>query len=223
MYIVENVLNAEELGWVRQLAANGRFGDGRRSAAGMAAAAKQNQQLETTPEQAQQLATLVISAIRRSGRFYRVALPLEISMPMVNRYAPGMCYGPHYDSPVFNSPDGRQVRGDLSVTLFISRPDEYEGGELHDSKSGQRIKLAAGSLVVYPTGGLHEVTPVTQGARHAVIFWVQSMVRDHEQRALLTALDKCVEDVSARMPPGSEEVRQLTGVFANLGRMWINT
>jgi PKHD-type hydroxylase len=222
MHIVENVLNAEELAWVRQLARNGPYGDGRSSAGGVAGAAKQNQQLQTTPETAQQLAAMVIAALRRNNRFYRVALPLEISAPMINRYAPGMCYGPHFDAPVFYSPDGRQVRGDLSVTLFISRKDEYEGGELHDNKSGQRIRLDAGSLVVYPSGGLHEVTPVTQGARHAIIFWVQSMVRDHEQRALLTHLDQCVENVSARLP-ASEEVRELTGVFANLGRMWINT
>lgn len=222
MHIVENVLAEGELAWLRQLAEGGRFGDGRQSAAGAAGQAKQNQQLQTTPGEAQQLAALVVGAIRRSNRFFRVALPLEISMPMINRYAPGMCYGPHYDAPVFTSPDGRQVRGDLSVTLFLSRKDEYEGGELHDTKSGARIKLDPGSLVVYPSGGLHEVTPVTSGARLAVVFWVESMVRDHEQRALLTTLDKCVEDVSARLPE-SEEVRQLTGVFANLGRMWINT
>jgi len=143
-------------------------------------------------------------------------------MPMINRYAAGMCYGPHYDSPVFHAPNGRQVRGDLSVTLFLSEPLDYEGGELVDALSGRRVKVGAGSLVLYPTGGLHEVTPVTSGTRHAVIFWVQSMVRDHEQRALLTALDECVERVSAKVP-ASDEVRQLTGIFSNLGRMWINT
>jgi PKHD-type hydroxylase len=222
MQIVENVLTGEELAQVRQLAMSGSYSDGRSSAGGVAGAAKQNQQLQTTPEIAQQLAGLVIAALRRNNRFYRVALPLEISAPMINRYVPGMCYGPHYDSPVFYGPDGRQVRGDLSVTLFLSRLDEYDGGELHDSKSGQRIRLEAGNLVVYPSGGLHEVTPVTRGVRHAVIFWVQSMVRDHEQRALLTALDECVESVSSRLPAG-DEVRKLMGVFTNLGRMWINT
>lgn len=223
MRIIENVLTREELGWVRQLVAGGRFSDGRGSAGGVAGAAKQNQQLELPPEVAQQFCQMVIAALQRSNRFYRAALPLEISTPMVNRYAPGMCYGPHYDSPVFHAPNGTQVRGDLSVTLFISDPADYDGGELHDSMSGKRVKLEAGSLVVYPSGGLHEVTPVTRGERHAIIFWVQSMVRDHEQRALLTSLDECVEKVSARLPAASEEVRQLTGVFANLGRMWINT
>jgi PKHD-type hydroxylase len=222
MQIVENVLTSEELAQVRQLAMSGSYGDGRSSAGGVAGAAKQNQQLQLTPEIAQQLAGMVIAALRRSNCFYRAALPLEISAPMINRYVPGMCYGPHYDSPVFYAPDGRQVRGDLSVTLFLSRPDEYDGGELHDSKSGQRVRLEAGSLVVYPSGGLHEVTPVTRGVRHAIIFWVQSMVRDHEQRALLTSLDECVESVSSRLP-ASDEVRKLMGVFTNLGRMWINT
>lgn len=225
MRIIENVLAGGELAWVQQLVANGRFSDGRSSAAagGAAGSAKQNQQLDMSPETKQQLASMVIGALQRNNRFYRVALPLEISTPMINRYAPGMCYGLHYDSPVFSAPNGSQVRGDLSVTLFITPKNEYEGGELHDSLSGQRIKLDAGSLVVYPTGGLHEVTPVTSGARHAIIFWVQSMVRDHEQRALLTSLDECVEKVSSKLPAASEEVRQLTGVFANLGRMWINT
>jgi len=222
MRMVENVLTREELAWAQQLVANGRFSDGRSSAGGTAGAAKQNQQLEMAPEIGQQLSGMVIGALQRSNRFYRIALPLEISTPMINRYAPGMCYGPHYDSPVFHAPNGSQVRGDLSVTLFISPPEEYDGGELHDSMSGKRIKLEAGSLVVYPTGGLHEVTEVTRGARHAIIFWVQSMVRDHEQRSLLTSLDECVERVSARLP-ANDEVRQLTGVFANLGRMWINT
>ena len=223
MRIVENVLTKEELGWVRQLIANGRFSDGRGSAGGAAGSAKQNQQLDLPPDAAQQFSSMVIAALQRSNRFYRTALPLEISAPMVNRYAPGMCYGPHYDSPVFHAPNGSQLRGDMSVTLFISDPEEYDGGELHDSLSGQRVKLPAGNLVVYPSGGLHEVTPVTRGARHAIIFWVQSMVRDHAQRALLTSLDECVEKVSAKLPASSEEVRQLTGVFSNLGRMWINT
>jgi PKHD-type hydroxylase len=222
MRIIENVLTREELGWAQKLAAEGRFSDGRSSAGGAAGTAKQNQQLEMTPEAGQQLCGMVIAALQRSNRFYRAALPLEISAPMINRYAPGMCYGPHYDSPVFHAPNGSQVRGDLSVTLFISNPADYDGGELHDSMSGKRVKLDAGSLVVYPSGGLHEVTPVTRGARHAIIFWVQSMVRDHEQRALLASLDECVEKVSSRLP-ASDEVRQLTGVFANLGRMWINT
>jgi PKHD-type hydroxylase len=222
MRIIENVLTREELGWAQKLAAEGRFSDGRGSAGGAAGTVKQNQQLEMTPEAGQQLCGMVIAALQRSNRFYRAALPLEISTPMINRYAPGMCYGPHYDSPVFHAPNGSQVRGDLSVTLFISNPADYDGGELHDSMSGKRVKLDAGSLVVYPSGGLHEVTPVTRGARHAIIFWVQSMVRDHEQRALLASLDECVEKVSSRLP-ASDEVRQLTGVFANLGRMWINT
>jgi len=222
MRIIENVLSKEELAWVQQLIAGGRFSDGRSSAGGVAGSAKQNQQLDLSPELGQQLSGMVIGALQRSNRFYRSALPLEVSAPMINRYAPGMSYGPHYDSPVFHAPNGSQVRGDLSVTLFITPSAEYDGGELHDSMSGRRVKLEPGSLVVYPSGGLHEVTPVTRGARHAIVFWVQSMVRDHEQRALLTALDECVEKVSMKLP-ASEEVRQLTGVFANLGRMWINT
>jgi PKHD-type hydroxylase len=222
MYIVENVLTGEELAWVGQLVSRCSFVDGKVSAGGVAASGKRNQQLAMPPEAAQELAGMVIAALQRSNRFFRVALPLEVSMPMINRYSPGMSYGPHYDSSIFHAPNGRQIRGDLSVTLFLTPPEEYDGGELVDETSGKRVKLGAGHLAVYPTGGLHEVTPVTRGERVAIVFWVQSMVRDHEQRALLSSLDECVERVSARLP-ASDEVRNLSGIFANLGRMWINT
>lgn len=215
MYIVENVLWAEELAWVRQFAAD-NFAGGH-YAIGTAAG---NPQTATTDGE-RQLAELVLGALRRNNLFYRIALPLEISRPVIDRTAPDIAGSPHEDTPVFRSLEGRQVRGDMSVMLIVSHPGEYEGGELLDTKSGERFKPAAGSLVVLP-GGAQEPAPVSQGERHAVVFWVQSMVRDPAQRAVLTMLDECIQVAWASRPDG-EEARQLGRVLSSLGRMWINT
>ncbi|HEY4375140.1 MAG TPA: hypothetical protein VGN52_24675 [Burkholderiales bacterium] len=215
MFIVENVLWAEELAWVRQFAAD-NFTGGHYA---VSAAARAPQTVTTGGER--QLAELVLAALRRNDLFYRITLPLEISRPVIDRTAPDIAGSPQEDTPVFRSLEGRQVRGDLSVMLIVSDPGEYEGGELLEPKSGERFKPAAGSLVVLP-GGAQEPAPVMQGERHAIVFWVQSMVRDPEQRAVLTMLDKCIQVVWGRLPDG-EEARQLGRVLSSLGRMWINT
>ena len=221
MHVVEAVLNTEELAWIRALIQRSRFAEGVKSAAGAAREVKLNQQLECSREDHQKLVQLVFDALRRSAPFARIALPLEISVPMINRYAVGMTYGAHYDKPFMPTPDGPRLRGDLSATLFLTNPADYDGGELCFSRVGESgpVRLKAGDLFLYPANTLHRVTPVTRGERLAIVFWVQSMVRDHEKRCMIAELDGVVGRLAEKMP-GSEEVRDLAGMVGNLTRMW---
>src|SRR4030095_3072155 len=129
----------------------------------------------------------------------------------------GMSYGCHYDLPLQSTAAVERVRAHLSATLFLSAPEEYDGGELQivQEQSTQLFKGKAGDMMLYPSGLLHQVTPVTRGERYAVIFWIQSLIRDHQQRSLLYACDDLVERLSRKLPDG-EEVRDLTGLFVNL-------
>ena len=222
MIFTTRILDQSQLAIARGLIGGAAVSDGRRSAFGAAGKVKNNLQVALDERGSAQLATLVVDALSRSQPFFRQALPSEISAPMINCHAPGMHYGPHYDAPVFMSPAGQRIRADLSATLFVTPPDQYEGGELTILRDGQaqEIKLAAGQLVVYPASLLHEVRPVRSGTRHAIVFWVQSMIQDKESRELFYRLDDVVERISRRIPEG-DEVRDLVGVFSGLGRLWL--
>lgn len=221
-YVIRDVLNPAELARVRGLIQRGHFVHGSESAQGAAEQVKSNEQLQCTPADAQGLAELVFQALGRHREFHRRALPLEISVPMINRYGVGMSYGAHFDRAFIIGANGRQIRADLSATLFLSPPGEYDGGELRiveDRGDGGAVKLEAGNLFLYPSCNLHSVSAVTRGARLAIIFWVQSMIRDHEQRDLISNLDHVVGSLAERMP-GSTEVRDLSGTVNSLTRMW---
>jgi PKHD-type hydroxylase len=222
MKVFENVLSAQELAVVRAMVERAPSVSGSASALGMARRVKANEQFELTPADGQALANLTFAALKRNPLFYRFALPVDVSMPMINRYAEGMCYGPHYDASVMPSPTGAEIRTDFSATLFVSGPDEYDGGELLFDAMGMKreIKLRAGDMVLYPAGLLHEVRPVTRGARHAIVFWVQSRIAESEQRQLLFRMDEAVGSL-AHKHPDLTEVRELLGVFQNLSRMWM--
>jgi PKHD-type hydroxylase len=198
-----------------------RFVGGGESASGTAERVKANEQLQNTPADERMLGELVFQALGRHREFHRRALPLELSVPMINRYGPGMSYGPHYDRAFMMGANNRQIRADLSATLFVAPPEDYDGGELSIVQEGHdgSVKLEAGSLFLYPACMLHSVSAVTRGVRLAIIFWVQSMIRDHEQRSLVSNLDQVVGTLAARMP-GSIEVRELSGVVNSLTRMW---
>jgi len=221
VHVIEDLLNAEELAWVRALVKRSRFTEGIATAGGAAREVKRNQQLEYGQADAQQFARLVFGALKRSAKLQRSALPLEISQPTINRYGPDMTYGPHYDSTFMPALDGQRIRGDLSITIFISEPDSYDGGELCFAKAGgeHAVKLPAGQGFLYPASTLHWVTPVTRGERVGIVFWMQSMVRDSEKRAMITELDAVIARLGEKMP-GSEEVRDLAGLESNLLRMW---
>lgn len=216
------VLKAAELDAVRAMITRAGAVDGAASALGMARGVKANQQFALAAADGKALADLTYTALKRVPLFYRYALPIDVSMPMINRYAEGMCYGPHYDASVMASPGGSEIRTDFSATLFVSDPDEYDGGELVFDWMGmcQKVKLAAGDMVLYPAGLLHEVRPVTRGARHAIVFWVQSRIGEDDRRHLLFRLDEAVGAL-AHKHPDLPEVRELLGVFQNLSRMWM--
>ena len=195
---------------------------GRATAGHLSARAKHNLQVaEGTPE-ARELGEVVVTALERTPLFMSAALPLRVFPPLFNRYEPGMTFGAHVDNAirqVAGSP--LRVRADLSATLFLSAPEEYDGGDLvvDDTYGAHSVKLPAGDLILYPATSLHRVQPVTRGVRLASIFWVQSMVRDDGERGLLFDLDMAIGQVSEAQPdhPG---VVALTSCYHNLLRRW---
>ena len=221
MHVLEGVLNTQELEGLRALIRRSRFADGATSAGGVAKQVKANQELVFPPQEYQKFVRTIFDALMRHREFPRTTMPHELSAPMINRYGQGMTYGAHYDIPLMPTPDGPKIRCDLAATLFISAPNEYDGGELCMMHLGreERIKLNAGDLFIYPAGTLHFVSPVSRGERLAVVFWIQSMVRDHDKRLMIASLDAVIGRIAAREQQ-SEDVRDLSGVFANLVRLW---
>jgi PKHD-type hydroxylase len=225
---LKNILQPAELATARSLLdPDAPWMDGRSSAGAQAHAQKNNEQLAQDSPQAAQLRELVLAALQRDPVFFSAALPHRIFNPLFNRYGGGSNhYGAHVDGAVLHSRHPAQwVRSDLSCTLFLSDPAEYDGGELlvHEAQGERRIKLAAGDLVLYPGSTLHEVTPVTRGARLASFFWVQSMVRGPEQRQLLFDMDMALLKLRQRHGDADAAVVQLTGTYHNLLRMWADT
>ncbi len=219
---VPDVLSAEQVSACRKALDDAPWADGRMTAGHQSARAKNNLQLPEDSPVARELGTLVLGALERNPLFLSAALPAKIFPPLFNCYREGQSFGVHVDNAV------RQFRGsafrirtDLSVTLFLSHPDEYDGGELsiEDTYGHQRVKLPAGHLVVYPASSLHRVEPITRGARIASFFWIQSMVRDDGARALLFDLDTAIQRLSTKQPDDPSVV-QLTGVYHNLLRRW---
>ncbi|MDN5842513.1 MAG: Fe2+-dependent dioxygenase [Alcaligenaceae bacterium] len=196
--------------------------DGRETAGHVAVGVKNNQQLPLDDPLARQLGQVILQALSRNPLFMAAALPQRILPPRFNRYEGGGNYGFHIDNSIFQVPgDTQRIRSDISTTVFLSDPDEYEGGELiiQDTYGEQRVKLPAGHAIVYPGTSLHRVTPVTRGVRYGSFFWTQSLVRDNERRALLLSQDVAIQRlIQAGADP--ETVAQLTGVYHNLLRMW---
>jgi PKHD-type hydroxylase len=220
------VLSPDELRQARALLAQGDWVDGAATAGAQALQSKNNQQLRQAGEASQQLQALVLAAFNRHAQFFSAALPKKIFNPLFNRYGDDSnYYGNHVDGAVMHSRrDGQRVRSDLSCTLFLADPEEYDGGELEvaDTYGSQRIKLPSGDAVLYPGTSVHQVRPVTRGARLASFFWVESMVRSDEQRRLLYELDMSLMQLRAEHSESDTTVR-LTGTYHNLLRMWADT
>ena len=196
--------------------------DGNATSGHQSAKAKYNEQLAEDGPEARELGAQVVEALQRSPLFFSAALPKHVFPPLFNRYRPGMTFGSHVDGAIrTHAPTRLRIRTDLSATLFLSEPGEYDGGELlvEDTYGVQRIKLPAGSLVLYPATSLHRVEPITRGARVASFFWIQSMVRDDGQRSLLFDMDMSIMRLN-RDHPGDPALVSLTGVYHNLLRMW---
>jgi PKHD-type hydroxylase len=220
---IAQVLNTEELAQVKTLLADADWVDGSVTAGLQAAKVKNNQQLSEQASQMAALRKIVLSALHRNPLFFSAALPLKILPPFFNRYAGETnAYGFHVDNAMRMLPDGSgYVRADVSATLFLSEPDEYDGGELviDDTFGTHGIKLPAGSIIVYPSSSVHQVTPVTRGQRGACFMFIQSMVRDPVKRRLLYDMDMSL--VALRASVGEiAPVVQLTGAYHNLLRRW---
>lgn len=219
------LLTPDELGQAQALLKEATWSDGRITAGSQAALVKNNQQLPEESAQLPALRRLVLQALARNATFFAAALPLKVLPPFFNRYTGATnAYGAHVDGAMRQAPDGRYVRSDLSATLFLSDPDSYDGGELSvaDTFGTHRIKLPAGSLVLYPSSSVHEVTPVTRGERTACFMFIQSMVRDTGQRRLLYEMDMALLQLRATVGE-TEPVVQLTGTYHNLLRQWSGT
>ncbi|MES2684998.1 MAG: Fe2+-dependent dioxygenase [Pseudomonadota bacterium] len=221
---IPQVLGAEPLAHLHQHLANAgeAWVDGRVTAGSQGASVKQNQQLAEQAAVARQLGDVVLAALERNTQFISASLPHRVYPPMFNRYQGGMHFGDHIDNAVRLLPgSGMKIRTDLSATLFLNNPADYDGGELvvESSTGSQRVKLAAGDLLLYSASTVHRVEPVTRGERLACFFWVQSMVRDDAQRMLLFDLDRSIQRLTATGADESARV-QLAGSYHNLLRMW---
>lgn len=219
---IPDVLTREELAQMRLALDGADWIDGRETVGVQGAQVKRNEQLAESSPMKTQLGKTVAAALERSALFFAAALPLRLMSPRFNRYQGGGTYGFHIDGSVMRQGGGAgYVRSDISCTLFLNEPDEYDGGELviSDTYGEHAIKLPAGHMVLYPSSSLHQVNPVTRGGRLASFFWVQSMVRDNEQRRLLFEMDSSIETLR-RGGADSAAVLRLTGVYHNLLRQW---
>src|SRR5205085_4189527 len=223
MLPIPDVLDKEGVPRTRSISDAGAWADGNATSGQQSALPKKNEQLPEDSPAAKEAGRLVLDALGRSPLFIAAALPLKIFPPLFNRYQGGEAFGTHIDNAVrIHRASEFRVRTDLSATLFLEDPDAYEGGELvvEDNLGAGAVKLPAGHLLLYPASSLHRVEPVSRGARVASFFWIQSMVRDDGQRAILFDLDRSIQAVAADRGQADGEVIRLTGIYHNLLRRW---
>ena len=219
---IPDVLSTEQVSQARRILDSAQWVDGKATAGHQSAQVKDNQQLREGSTEAQQLGELILAALGQNAMFISAALPLRVFPPLFNKYTGGQSFGTHVDNAIRQVPGtGHRIRTDLSATLFLAAPEEYDGGELvvEDTYGVHSVKLPAGHLVLYPATSLHHVRPVTRGSRIASFFWIQSMVRDDAERTLLFDLDTAIQRVNREAPAGQSAV-QLTGIYHNLMRRW---
>jgi PKHD-type hydroxylase len=222
---VPDVLTKEEVKEFRQLLNETEWIDGKTTAGFQSARVKDNAQLPETHPIARSLGERILTAVESSPLFVAAALPFKIFPPLFNRYAGGQSFGDHIDNSIRRVAGSKEyVRTDLSVTLFLCEPDEYDGGELviRDLYGEHRVKLPAGHLVLYPSRSLHHVQPVTRGARVCSFFWLQSFIREDSHRSLLLDLDLAIQRLAGDVPD-HKSIVELTGVYHNLLRTWSDT
>ncbi|HTV01160.1 MAG TPA: Fe2+-dependent dioxygenase [Luteitalea sp.] len=219
---IPEVLSTDQVATVRQRLTEAQWQDGKTTAGYQALQTKDNLQLPADSPVARELGDVILAALQRHPLFVSAALPLRILPPMFNAYRQGQAFGSHVDNAIRQVPGtGQRIRTDLSATLFLTPPEDYEGGELvvEDTYGVHAVKLPAGHLVLYPATSLHHVTPVSSGTRISSFFWIQSMVRDDGERTLLFDLDTAIQRIAADVP-GHPSGVQLTGVYHNLLRRW---
>jgi PKHD-type hydroxylase len=223
---IPQLLSEDSLARCRALTSDANWLDGRATAGTQSAMVKRNQQLAEDSPAAREGQRLVLDALSNNGLFLSGALPNRVFPPLFNRYETGMDFGSHVDNAIrTHVPSGQHIRTDISVTLFLSSPDEYAGGELviEDTFGSQSVKLPAGDAILYPASSVHRVLPVMRGVRIASFFWVESRVREAEKRRLLFEMDSAIVAVRAREGDSQSDSKaavKLTGCYHNLLRMW---
>jgi len=217
---IDDVLSPEQLNNVRSLLENADYVDGRLSAGKTARKVKKNHELAADSKLHNQLNNIVMNSLYNHPLYQAAILPHRLATPFYARYEPGETYGQHVDDPIMGPMQGR-YRTDVSTTIFINQPDDYEGGEIviQSQLGEQKIKLAAGSAITYPSGSLHHVAEVTKGTRLVAVTWAQSLVRDAQKRELLFDLHKTREALQKKYPD-DEEVVKIDHTYINLMRMW---
>jgi PKHD-type hydroxylase len=219
---IPDVLTADQVAHARALLDRADWIDGKVTAGHQSARAKDNQQIAESDPVAREIGDMILAALQRNALFISAALPLRVFPPLFNRYHGGQSFGSHVDNAIRQvTGTPHRIRTDLSATLFLAAPDEYDGGELlvEDTYGVHSVKLPAGHMVLYPSTSLHSVRPVTRGSRVSSFFWLQSMVRDDGQRTLLFDLDSAIQRIGREVPDHPATV-QLTGIYHNLIRRW---
>ena len=220
MIVIPNLLSDDQLRQMRARLDAAEWIDGNATSGHQSALAKRNRQLPESSAEAKALGNLILDALAASPLFVAAALPLKIYPPLFNRYGEGESFGDHVDSAIrIRAGSDFRIRSDLSATLFLRDPHDYDGGELL-AEGHAPVKLAAGDMLLYPSSTVHRVTPVTRGERVASFFWIQSMVRDHAARAMLFDLDRSIQDLSQTNGPDAPALIRLTGIYHNLLRRW---
>jgi PKHD-type hydroxylase len=220
---VPNVLGKDEVAYFRSVMDKSEWEDGASTAGANSEFVKQNQQLPPDEELSRKLGERILAALLANSNFVSAAIPLHIFPPLFNRYRPGDHFDMHVDNAVRGDALTRtRIRVDLAATLFLSDPDEYDGGELvvDDVYGSRQFKLPAGHLALYSAGSLHMVTPITRGVRVASFIWLQSMVRQDEARSLIYDLDASIQDLAPRIGRDDPDLQKLTTVYHNLIRHW---
>jgi PKHD-type hydroxylase len=215
---IPDVLTRDQVAQARRVLDRAEWVDGRVTAGHQSARAKDNQQIAEGSAEARELGDMILAALQSSPLFVSAALPLRVFPPLFNRYQGGQSFGTHVDNAIRQvTGTPHRLRSDLSATLFLCPPEEYDGGELvvEDTYGVHSVKLPAGHLVLYPASSLHHVRSVVRGARLASFFWIQSLVRDDAERALLFDLDTAIQKVADH-----PSAVPLTGVYHNLLRRW---
>jgi PKHD-type hydroxylase len=221
---VPNLLSGEQVAHIRGVLSGTDWVDGKVTAGAQSAGAKHNLQVPENAPPARALGELILTALGQNERFTSAALALRVFPPLFNRYDVGMNFGSHIDNAIRFVKGASQpirVRTDMSATLFLTDPDDYDGGELvvEDIFGSHKVKLPAGDLVVYSATSRHHVTPVTRGSRWSSFFWIQSMIRDEGARTMLFELDNAIQGLRKQVGD-SEEIVSLTGLYHNLVRRW---
>lgn len=221
MLHVPGVLSKDQARALRAKIDAAEWADGNATSGAQAALAKRNRQLPEESAAAREAGAIVLDALGKSALFFAAALPAKVFPPLFNRYEGGERFDTHVDNAVRLKGD-LKLRSDLSATLFLSEPEEYDGGELsvEDTYGVHQVKLPAGDLILYPASSLHHVTPVTRGARVASFFWIQSMVREDAKRALLLQMDLDIQMLARDLGNDHARIVSLTGAYHNLLRMW---